>query len=196
MQYTDKDKLNAVNTWLVLGKVPLVAAATGVSEHTIRAWKMQPWWKEMVANVQNESNQQLDSKLTKILDKALDVTEDRIENGEYILDSKTGKIVRLPVKIKDAHRVAVDLIGQRDLVRGKPEREKQEQQTSDILKKLADQFSDWVKVNMKQPRIIEGEASAVHDEREARLQEGVQQVSLTPEAESQPQPEEQSPSHV
>lgn len=191
-QYTDKDKLNAVQTWLVLGKVPLVAAATGVSEHTLRQWKLQPWWKELVAQVQAESNQELDAKVSKIIDRALDVTADRMEHGEYLLDSKTGQVVRVPVKIKDAHKVAVDLLGQRDIIRGKPEQEKQEKQTSDILKKLADQFADWVKLNMKQPRTVEGEVLAVHEERETRLQDGVQQVPQSQEAAPEPKSAEQS----
>lgn len=196
MVYSEKDKVSAVQTWLVLGKIPLVAAATGVSEHTLRAWKMQPWWKEMVAQIQTESNQELDTKLTKIVDRALDVTADRIENGEYLLDSKTGSIVRVPVKIKDAHRVAVDLLDKRDAIRGKPEQEKREAQTSDILQKLADQFSEWVKINMKQPRVIEGEAVAIHEERQEGLQDRVQQVPQAPEAAGQPISQEQSQSNV
>lgn len=184
--WSDKKKYEVVTTWLALGKVPMVEGVTGVPKETIRQWKMQPWWAEMVTTIQTESNQELDSKLSAIIERSLDAVNERIENGEFKLDARTGKVLRVPVQLRDVHRVAVDLLDKRQLVRNLPLKEKQEQQNADILKKLADQFSDWVKLNMKQPKAIEGEVLAVYEERSEGLRNGVPEVPLTEEADREP----------
>ena len=163
--YPDKKKLEVVTTYLALGKIPMVESVTGVPRATIRQWKLQPWWLEMVNQIQTESDQELDAKLSKIIERSLDAVNERIEGGEFILDSKTGTVKRIPVKLKDVHRVAVDLLDKRDLIREKPAKEKAAEIQVDILKKLASQFSEWVRVNMKkeEPRLIEAEVLEIKD---------------------------------
>lgn len=172
--YTDADKLEVVTTYLALGKIPMVEAVTGVNRHTIRQWKLQPWWREMVEQIQTESDQELDAKLSKIIERSLDAVNDRIENGDFIFDPKTGSIKRSPVKLRDVHRVSVDLLDKRDLIRGKPEQRVEQAQNADVLKKLADQFADWVKVHIKREEVKP--VHALHEERKEGLQDGVQQV--------------------
>jgi hypothetical protein len=182
--WDDKKKVEVVTTYLALGKVPMVESVTGVPRATIRQWKLQPWWTELVSQIQEESSQELDTKLTRIIDKSLDTVNERIDNGEFILDSKTGTVKRVPVKLKDVHKVASDLLDKRDLVRGRPSQRGESTQTVDILVKLAQQFQSWVQKH--EPRVIEGEVVAIHDQREEGLQEGVQQVPLQTQAEAQP----------
>jgi hypothetical protein len=159
----------------------MVEAVTGIPRATIYQWKGMPWWQELVDQIQTESNQELDTKLSRIIDRSLDAVNERIEGGEFILDSKTGTVKRVPVKLKDVHRVAVDLLDKRDLLRTKPQERVEQAAAVDILKRLAGQFADWAKVHIKEPRIVEGVTLAVHEERETGLQDRVQQV---------PQPEE------
>ena len=155
--YPDSKKLEVVTTYLALGKTPMVEAVTGVSRHTIRQWKMQPWWLELVEQIQTESNQELDTKLSKIIDRSLDAVNDRIENGDFSFNPKTGAVSRTPVKLRDVHRVSVDLLDKRDLLRRKPVERLEQAATVDILQKLATQFASWVKNNIKEPKVIEAE---------------------------------------
>jgi hypothetical protein len=183
--WSDQKKVEVATTWLALGKVPLVEGVTGVPRATIRQWKLQPWWKELISEIQQEEDQELDSKLKKVVDRSLDAVMERIDGGEFILDSKTGTVKRIPVKLRDVHRVMADVIDKRDLIRGRPAKQREEAQNADILKKLADQFADWVRINMKQPKVIEGEVvHAVYEERKEGLQDGVQQVPQEAEAKS------------
>ena len=181
--YSDNKKLEVVTTYLALGKIPMVEAVTGVPRTTIKQWKMAPWWAEMVETIQTESDQELDAKLSNIIERSSDAVNERIEGGEFILDSKTGTVKRVPVKLKDVHRVAVDLLDKRDLIREKPMAQKEQAQSIDILQKLAGQFAAWVQINLKEPKVIEGEAVAIHEERQEGLQDGVQQVPLAAETE-------------
>lgn len=174
--WSDSDKVKAVTTYLAVGKLPLVEVVTGVPRSTLKQWRLQPWWKELEEEIRREDEYELDAKLSKLIDKSLDAVAERIENGEFRI-SKTGQIQRVPVSLKDVHRVAVDLVDKRNLIRGKPTSRVEKSETVDTLQKLAAQFAEWVKVSMKpEPKIIEGEVLAVHEEREAGLQDRVQQV--------------------
>lgn len=186
--WDDKKKVEVVTTYLAVGKYSLVEAVTGVPKATIKAWKKSPWWVDLVHEIQAESDQQLDTKLQKIVDKSLDVVLDRIEHGDFVLNSKTGEITRIPSKLKDVHRVSVDLIDKRDLLRNRERVHVEVQAVDDYLKKLAAQFSEFVR--KKLPKTFEGEvveavplgfiikeeangelkAHAIHEEREEGLQ--------------------------
>ncbi|SRR5258706_5788112 len=152
--WDDKKKVEVVTTYLAVGKYSLVEAITGVPKATIQSWKREPWWPDLVNEIQNESDQELDTKLQKIVDKSLDVVLDRIENGDFVLNSKTGEVTRIPTKLKDVHRVSVDLIDKRDLIRNREKVKVEVLVVDDYLKKLALQFANFVK---KLPRTVEGD---------------------------------------
>ena len=195
--YPEQKKIEAVTSYLALGKVPLVAAVTGVPVATLRQWKLQPWWKELIDEIHREDEFDLDAKLSKIIDKTLDAVVERVEHGEFLLDSKTGQVKRIPVKLRDVHRVSVDLIDKRNLIRGKPTSRIEKIETVDTLQKLAEQFAQWVKVGMKreektiyevpsQGTTIEGETVAVYEERPSGLQDGIQQIPQPEETDKKP----------
>jgi len=169
--WDDKKKVEAVTTWLAVGKIPLVEAVTGVPRATLRSWKTSPWWNELVHEIQNESDQELDSKLQKIVDKSLEVVLDRIEHGDFVLNSKTGEVTRIPTKLKDVHRVSVDLIDKRDLLRHRERVKVEVLVVDDYLQKLALQFANFVRKQLPKP--IEGETIAIHEERQEGLPPGV-----------------------
>lgn len=179
--------MEAVTSYLALGKLPLVSALVDVPVTTLRQWKLQPWWKELIEEIHREDEFDLDAKLSKIIDKTLDAVVERVEHGEFLLDSKTGQIKRVPVKLRDVHRVSVDLIDKRNLIRGKPTSRVEKTETVDTLQKLAAQFAEWVKVGIKrEEKVVEGEIVALHEERQEGLQDGVQQVPQPVEADQKP----------
>ena len=68
---------------------------------------------------------------------------ERLENGDYGFNQKTGEIFRKPVNLRDAHKVTVDMIDKRNLLNGK-----QSQQTADLeigskLDFLAKKFAEF-----------------------------------------------------
>ena len=177
-------KIEVVSQFLVLGNLKMVAAMTGVSYDLVRQWKTQPWWKELEAEIRQTQNIEMDTKLSKIVDKSLDAVLDRVENGDFIWDQKAQQIKRKPVALRDIHRVSVDMISKRELLRGNATERKETSQATvaEQLKVLADEFAKWT----KKPEVIElneedvtdvtpnisEEPDAVHDEREEGLQEG------------------------
>lgn len=169
--WSDRKKIEVVTTYLALGKAPMVEAVTGVPQQTIRIWKMQPWWKELEEEIRREENLELDSRLGKIVDKSLEVVMDRLENGDFTLNSKTGKVSRIPVKLRDATMASNALIDKRQLIRKNPiEKAQHQQQFEDRLLKLAEQFAEFAIGKKKNEKVIEGEViDAVSDQ--SNLQE-------------------------
>lgn len=138
-------KIEVVSQFLVLGNMKLVAATTGVSHDLIRQWKTQPWWAELEAEIRQTQNIEMDTKLSKIIDKSLDAVMDRLENGEYIVDHKTGQIKRKPASLRDTARVTVDILSKRELLRGNATERKEVSTISvqEQLKMLAAEFGKW-----------------------------------------------------
>lgn len=155
--YTDAKRIEVVTTYLALGKAPLVEVVTGVPRQTIRMWKTMPWWKDIENEIRADDDAELDSRVSKIIDRALDTVVDRIDHGDFILDSRSGQVKRVPVKMKDAHKVSTDLIDKRNLLRGKPTSRVEKITVDDVMNKLAETFSAWAKLTKPDERVVEGE---------------------------------------
>lgn len=188
-------KIQAVTQYLALGNMKLVEATTGVSHGVLRQWKLQPWWKEYEIEIRNTQNLRLDNDLTKIVERSLETVADRLENGEFILNNKTGELVRKPVNMKDAAKVSTDLLTKRELLRGNATARSEVTQVpvTDQLKMLAEQFAlmtqpkreiiDVEAVEILQSDVDDaveylGEDDALYDERETGLQEGSGEVHV------------------
>lgn len=138
-------RVEVVSQFLVLGNLKMVSAITGVSYELVREWKTQPWWKELESEIRQTQNIEMDTKLSKIVDKSLDAVLDRVENGEFFYDQKAGKIKRKPASLRDVARVSVDMISKRELIRHGVEDRKETTQiaVAEQLKLLASEFSRW-----------------------------------------------------
>jgi hypothetical protein len=102
--------------YMILGSLKLVAGALKIPFDTMKVWKASEWWKTLEGDLRIQEDLQLSARLTKIVNKSYDVVEDRLENGDFVYDQKTGKIRRKPVNMRDAHKVAVDLMDKKDML--------------------------------------------------------------------------------
>jgi hypothetical protein len=141
--YTEKEKLNAVCVFAVAGNSRRVAEITGVPESTIRAWKTTEWWNEAIGRIITEQDEELGSKLTKLVDKAVDAVNDRLENGNYVYNTKLDKLIRKPVDAKELAIVTAISIDKRQLLRGQPTSRTEHISQDERLKKLSDQFRNF-----------------------------------------------------
>lgn len=180
VHWSDKQKTEAVTSYLLLGNLALTARVLNIPEVTLRYWKQSTWWKEVEADIKLQEDLQLSAKLKKIVEGSLTVVADRIENGDWIYDQKTGQMVRKPVALKDAHKVAVETAKQRQELDKRTIAPATAEQDDDKLKKLAEKFADFAmkKIENKPepvvldmveelPPLEEKEQDAVHDQREA-----------------------------
>lgn len=173
-------KIEVVTKYLVLGNLKLVAVDTGVDYSLVRAWKTQPWWKDLENEIRATQNIALDNKLSKIIERSMDATMDRLENGEIVLNNKTGELIRKPVAMKDAAKVATDFMTRQSIIR-KDDSEKpqvSQQSVTDQLAALALEFAKWQIKDASKKEAIDveikevGEEDAISEEWETGLQTG------------------------
>ena len=143
--WSDTQKLEAATTFLALGNGAQTAAVLNIPLATFNRWRYAEWFKKMVDELKTEDNLKLNARLTKLVSKALDVTEDRLSNGNYQYDPKTSELIRVPVSLKDASKVANDMLTRKDIIEDKPIQEQIERTVDDRLAKLAEQFRAFAK---------------------------------------------------
>jgi hypothetical protein len=186
--YPIEKKIEVITQWLVLGNLKQVSALTGVSYDLIRHWRGEQWWPELEAEIRQAQNIEMDTKLSKIVEKSLAAVDDRVENGDFIYDQKSGKVVRKPVALRDVHRVAVDLIDRQEVLRkGQKDRgEVSKVSVDEHLKMLANQMAQWFEPK-KAPVVLEEVEDAIYEEREAGLQTGTRMGTQEEAGEGDPE---------
>lgn len=140
--WSDSQKLEAVTTFLSLGNLAQTSRLLGIPEMTLRTWKQKDWWKEIEVDLKTQDTLVLSARLKRIIESTLAVTEDRLVNGDFIYDNRTGSMVRKPVSMKDAHKVTMDMIQRRDIIDNKQPTEVSIEQIDDKLAKLAQKFEE------------------------------------------------------
>lgn len=150
--WSESQKIEAVTMWLALGSIPLTAAATDIPKDTLSRWRYTDWWKELVLQIRSEETLALDGRLSKIVAKALNVVEDRLDNGNFQYDPRTGGNVRVPVNLRDSMKATADLMDRREVLRKQPQQEQIEKTVDDRLAKLAEEFSRFAKAKDITPK--------------------------------------------
>ena len=146
--WAQSQKIECVLTYIATGSEVKTAAATGIPKSTIHIWRYQPWWKELVQQIQDEENDKLSADLSKIIEKSMATVEDRLVNGDYGFNQKTGEIFRKPVNLRDAHKVAVDMIDKRSMIQGRAVEQTEKLDTMNQLEFLAKKFAEsTVRIN-------------------------------------------------
>lgn len=146
-RYSDAQKLEAAKLWLVIGNNTAVAAALNINLPTLVYWKSQKWWKDLIEDLRHESSIKLSNRLKTIAEKSLDLVADRLENGDFIYDQKTGALVRKPMLGKDAARIAGDFVDKALRLETRPREE--ESAVVGRLEDLAKRFEELAQ--KKQP---------------------------------------------
>jgi len=157
--YSQDRKVEACTLYAVYGDVTEVHRLTDIPEATIRAWKQEPWWIEIIKQIYIEQNEGLGTRIHNTLDKTLELLADRLENGDAIYDSRRGEVVRKPMDAKVLAILFDNLSVQRRLNRGEPTSISQKIGTEDRLETLKKEFEKFSK-----SKTIEGEVSAIIEE--------------------------------
>ena len=150
LRWSEKQRMEAVNSYLLLGNLALTGRILNIPEITLRVWKAQTWWKDAVAEIKASEKVQLSSRIKKLVDGALAVVEDRLTNGDFQFDQKTGVVIRKPVNMKDAHKVAVDMVDKAEQLEKGERPEQTEEHVEDKLLKLAEKFADMATKKIEQ----------------------------------------------
>lgn len=169
--YSDAQKIEAVKLWLVTGNLVVTAATLNIPLPTLKEWRYTKWWDEIVSEIRVEGTLQLSNKLKAVAEKAIGVTLDRLDNGDWIMNQKTGVLERKPVAMRDAYQVAAGLLDRHMELDRKPQEEAQNQKTQDRLEALAKAFEKFAGKIPKNEVIDVEFKDALYEKRETGLQE-------------------------
>ena len=139
----------------MLGNLRETALATGVGYETLKLWKLQNWWKDLVLEIRDEDVGKLGANLQKIIEKSLRTVEDRLDKGEFQYDPKTGKAIRIPIKANIALKVTTELMTKQEKLRAEPVKLEIEKTIDARLAKLADEFSRFSKATDVTPEAMD-----------------------------------------
>lgn len=181
-RWSDQQKLEAVSSWLALGNLAMVSRILSIPEITLRVWKTSEWWAKAVEEIRLSENVQLSARMKKLVEASHVIVAQRLETGDPILNQKTGEIIYKPVNLRDAHRVAVDLIDrQKEVDKLTRDTAPSEERDDDKLAKLAERFAEMATMSIEKQfnkrrtvdavDIVEDVHHAAYDARQARLPE-------------------------
>lgn len=191
--WSDSQKIEAVTTYLLLGgNLNKTSQVLNIPYPTLQVWKPTEWWKKLEDDVRREERMQLSNKLRGIMETSWDVVKDRLENGDWVYNQKTGQVTRKPVSVRDAGAIASQVTKLRTDMELTENFTVATEQIEDKLTKLAKAFADLSKGKLKTGDVedvefSEGDDNALHDEREERLQEGEQTLQLEAPTEEETQ---------
>lgn len=143
--WNESDRIKAAVAYALTGNAKRVEEITRIPAGTIRQWKTQPWWPQVIDRIRQEHDDELDVKFTGIIDKTIGVINDRLEKGDFLYDTKNEQLVRKPVGARDTALIASTFIDKRALLREKRKIHSEESAVMDRLKKLAKEFEGFVK---------------------------------------------------
>lgn len=153
---SDSNKIEVIKTYVALGgNLALTAAATKVPIRTLESWKVQSWWKTIVAELKKADKLELSAKTKTIIEKSLELMNDRLDRGDIFYNPKTGEIQRKPVAIKELHHIAKDMMDRKHILDKAFETSDQiETPTGDKLAALAERFAQLAEMSLEKKRPV------------------------------------------
>lgn len=171
------DKTEAAKKYMLLGNMRIVSELTGISYNTLCDWRKQDWWVSLIDEIKAAQKAKRNTKMNEVIDDSMEIIHDRILNGDFILNNKTGEIQRKPVALRDIGNLANQLLtrqAQLEEITNRMENNKETVQ--ETLKALAKEFAKWQRITNKNQ--AEDAVYAIHDERQEGLQEGSSEVYI------------------
>ena len=150
-------KTKAVSMFMETGNLRLTAEKLNIPYNTIQSWKKTEWWPTLVDEVRLIKKSNANKKIEKIIEEGIEVISDRLQNGDWILNNKTGELVRKPVSLRDATQITNALMTrqiQMEEIAAKMNH--REHSMQDVLGILAKEFQKWNRItNNKNATTVE-----------------------------------------
>ena len=144
------DKTEAAKKYMLLGNMRIVSELTGISYNTLCDWRKQDWWSTLIDEIKAAQKAKRNTKMNEVIDESMEIIHDRIVNGDFILNNKTGEIQRKPVTLRDIGNLTNQLLtrqAQLEEITNRMENNKETVQ--ETLKTLAKEFAKWQRISNK-----------------------------------------------
>jgi hypothetical protein len=137
--YTEEDRMQVALMYLIMPSAAKIARQVKMPARTVRQWIAADWFRSYLRAARTRYQKVLDSRMTKIIHKAMDKLSVVVNKGEEVV-TKNGT-VRKELSGRDLVYLLDNLSKQREQIRMSPEEEAEEQSTQEHLKQLLDDFN-------------------------------------------------------
>jgi len=171
-KYSNEEKVKACAYYNVIGNLRKVSNLIRVPYEAVKKWKQQPWWKIISKAVISAKQEELDIKLSAIIDESTDQLMDRIHNGDHKL-TKMGQVKRVPMTGRDLAQAGLGVaLEKREFLRGGGKAmSRGDKDAQKILESLKDTFEQLAQSVKKEKPVIEHEsieeAEFIEEEKES-----------------------------
>lgn len=126
---------------MATGNSKAASRETNIPASTIRHWSLNDVeFQENIQEVRAEFGETIKYKLAAIINESADQALDRLRNGDFVCDSKSGEQVRVPVKGRDAAIIGAIAFDKLRLAESQPAAIVKREDTEEHLRQLAKQF--------------------------------------------------------
>ena len=81
-KYTNEQRINAAYLFLLLGNLNKVSNETNIPQKTLWDWSKTEWWQHLTTKLRIEKQDEIDSTLTRVTDRAMQAIENKLENED------------------------------------------------------------------------------------------------------------------
>jgi hypothetical protein len=142
-------RLEVVSRFMLLGNMRLVSEQTKVAYETLMEWKKSDWWPELVDQIKRTTKSKRNNSITAIIEQSIDTVHDRLANGDFVFDQKSGQIIRKPVSARDATYISEAMMKRQDIIETQMDHSHSEDTREEQLVKLAQEFQKWASKTKK-----------------------------------------------
>lgn len=117
-KYTIEQKVQLIVEYILSGSLSQACERTNIAFSSAIAWRERAlWWSDVVEKIRKEKQDELDGKITFVMNKGVEEVLDRIENGDEVFD-KDGNKRRKKVSLRDLTTSLGILFDKRANIRG------------------------------------------------------------------------------
>lgn len=154
--YSVDDRLQTVMLYIAEGNMKKVERVTGIPYVTLNSWKEKEWWPHALQFCHKRKDKELELRFSRVIHDTVSEIHDRVTNGDWKHDSRSGQKTRVPMSGKDLAVVMNVIHDKRQLLRGEATSlTVQKDSQSDKLKALEQKFNEFS--NQLKAKTIEGE---------------------------------------
>ena len=140
-KYAREDRYKAAAALFATGNSKAASRESHIPASTIRHWSQNDDdFQMMCQEVRTEFGEKIKFKLAEIIDESADQTLDRIRNGDVIRDTKTGELVRVPIKGRDLAIIGAVAFDKLRLAENQPTNIVQHENWNERRKHLAEEM--------------------------------------------------------
>jgi len=140
-KYAREDRYRAAAALVATGNSKSASRESHIPASTIRHWsQFDDDFQMMCQEIKTEFGEKIKFKFAEIINESADQVLDRLRNGDVIRDTKTGDLVRVPIKGKDSAIIGAVAFDKLRLAENQATTIVQHEESKEHLERLAKNF--------------------------------------------------------